>query len=255
MYTPLKKESEPREIRVSSVKYNLTRFYEYVMRMAISIIVGSVLKVFYTLSREDMGKNFILTGLPILRQYFFLFPILLNFVLSGWLIVLFKHDEVYSNYNGNFIKYMYKTRIGYLITNLCLLFMFYMIYYQLYLPLWYEHEFELSGHVLAAILSGAIISNIHNTCENFKKMNIKTKSMEWVIVVCKFLKYHNIYVILWTTWIYHQTREVVLSYLISLVYALAINYLAIDRIVLSLFLNRASNVKKQKNIIFDKSIY
>jgi hypothetical protein len=252
MHTPIKNNENFKTIKIKSIKYNLDKFYEYCLRMAIVIILGCALKLVYSLDHKSIGKNSILTGIPYLRDYNLSLPIILNISLFIWVIVLYTDPTVNSLMDHNIYRYLYKNSGCYVITNFVLLLLFYTIYFQLYIPLWYEHEFRLSGHVLATLFAGSMICNLINFCEAHVKLNIKRTTMEGVIKVCKFLLYHNLYVIIWTVWVYHEAREAVLSFIISLVYTLLINYASLDRLVISIFYDRNEYkpLRNEKDIIF-----
>lgn len=254
MHTPMKKSDDPKTIKLKSIKYNLDRFYEYCLRMAIVIILGSILKLVYSIDPKSIGKNSFLTGIPILRDYNLSFPIILNISLFIWMIVLYTDPVIHSQMDHNIYRYLYKNRGGYIITNFVLMILFYIIYFQLYIPLWYEHEFRLSGHVLATLFAGSMLCNLINFCEAYVRVNIKKKSMDGIIKFCKFLLYHNLYVIVWTVWVYHEAREAVFSFIISLFYTLIINYASLDRLVISLFYDRNEYKPKRydRDIVFPK---
>jgi hypothetical protein len=250
----MKKSDDPKTIKLKSIKYNLDRFYEYCLRMAIVIILGSILKLVYSIDAKSIGKNSFLTGIIILRDYNLSFPIILNISLFIWMIVLYTDPVIHSQMDHNIYRYLYKNRGGYIITNFVLMILFYIIYFQLYIPLWYEHEFRLSGHVLATLFAGSMLCNLINFCEDYVRVNIKKKSMEGIIKFCKFLLYHNLYVIVWTVWVYHEAREAVFSFIISLFYTLIINYASLDRLVISLFYDRNEYKPKRydRDIVFPK---
>jgi len=250
MYTPLKKSEKTIELK--SVKYNLDRFYEYCLRMAIVIILGSILKLVYSIDPKSIGKNSFLTGIPILRDYNLSFPIILNISLFIWMIILYTDPIIHSRMDNNINRYLYKNRGAYIITNFVLMILFYIVYFQLYIPLWYEHEFRLSGHVLATLFAGSMLCNLINFCEAYVRVNIKKKPMEVVIKFCKFFLYHNLYVIVWTVWVYHEAREAVFSFIISFFYTLIINYASLDRLVISLFYdgNEYKPLRYDRDVVF-----
>jgi hypothetical protein len=254
MHTPYKTLENTKKIQIKSIKYNLDKFYEYSMRLAIVIILGCSLKLIYTIEPKSIGKNSLLTGIPYLRDYNLSMPLILNISLFIWLIAMYTNPEISSQMNNDIAKYLYKNRGCYIITNLVLLLFFYILYFQLYIPLWYEHEFRLSGHVLATLFSGSMLCNLINFCEDYKIFNIKRNLMEGITKLCKFLLFHNLYVIIWTVWVFHEMREAVLSFIISLIYTLLINYVSLDRLVISIFYNKYEYVTqkhRERDIVFD----
>jgi len=252
MFTPLKTIERTKLIEIKSIKHNLNRFYGYSLHLGIVLVLGCILKLIYTIDPNYFGKSSFITGIPYLRDYILAFPLILNVSLFIWLLSLFTNVEIHKKMNGSIAKYLYKNRCCYIITNLILLLFFYIIYFQLYIPLWYEHQFRLSGHVLAILVSGSMLSNLIDFCEAYKVFNIKSNLMKGVIIVCKFFAYHNLYVAIWTVWIYHEAREAVMSYILSLVYTLLINYVSLDRLVISIFYDKKQYSRgKEKDFVFN----
>jgi hypothetical protein len=251
MFTPLKKIEHTKAIKIKSIKHNLNRFYGYSLHLGIVIVLGCILKLIYTFDPNYFGKSSFVTGIPYLRDYILALPLILNISLFIWLLSLFTNNEINKEMNRSITKYLYKNRACFIVTNLVLLLFFYIIYFQLYIPLWYEHQFKLSGHVLAILFSGSMLCNLIDFCEAYKLFNIKTKLMSGLVNVCKFLAYHNLYVAVWSVWVYHEAREAIISYILSLVYTLLLNYVSLDRLVISIFYDKKQYcAAKEKDIVY-----
>ena len=76
--------------------------------------------------------------------------------------------------------------------------------------------FKISGHIIASILSGGIIVNLHYTYEPFVTLKIGPKFNKYISYAKVFLYYHSIYTNFWNSWIFHPIPELVLAFLISL---------------------------------------
>ena len=251
MQTPLKLNIKRYKIR--SLKFSLTKIFNYSVYVALTILIGGMAQLIYSPSRDIIGKSSILTGLPIIRNYFFLFPLLLSLSAFIWTIVNFREPEISKSSEHSLFRFLIKIKLAYLVTNSVLWVFFYFVYYQAYIPLWKSHEFKLSGHVLACLFSGGILTNIQQLCEMFKNENIKRDLMQYTINACKFFLFHNLYCIFWTSWVFHKIRETVISFFLGLIAVVIINSLGLDRLVVFIFSSRPKKVfnGKQKNIFLD----
>jgi hypothetical protein len=252
MQTPLKLNI--RKLKIHSLKFSSNKFFIYSVYTALSILLGSILQIILPISRSTLGKASLITGLPFLRSSFFFFPIILSVGAFTWTCIIFKDSKISELVDGSVFKYLNKIRMAYVITNSSLLAYFYFIYYYLYLPLWDSHEFKLSGHILACLFSIGILTNLINLCEMFKHENIKKELMMYAINACKFFIFHNIYCILWTSWVFHRIRETVISYIIGILFVLIINLLGLDKLVIFLLDNKLPSKfnGKEKNKIYEK---
>jgi hypothetical protein len=251
MQTPLKPAR--RTTRIRSIKFSLNNLFNYTIYLACSIILGCLLQLIFLMDMNKIGKDSILTGLPVIRKYFFICPMLINIVLLIWIILLFTQQEISESMNGNIWRFFNKTRLAYFITNSAHLSIFYFLYNYLYIPLWINNEFKLSGHVLASFFSGAILSNLQTLCETFINENIKKEFMNYTLITIKFLKYHNIYSIFWTAWMFHKIRETIISFFISFIVVCLVGTLGLDRLIVKLF-NAEARRKfggKEKNKIYE----
>ena len=255
MQTPMKLNI--RNFKIRSVKLSFHNFFIYSLYTALSIFIGSILQIITPISRETLGKASVITGLPFLRDNFFFFPILLSLAAFIWTYITFRDPKISELVNGSIFKYLNKIRMAYLITNLTIYVYFEFVYAYLYVPLWESHEFKLSGHFLASLFTIGMLTNLINVCEMYKRENIKEEFMMYFINACKFFILHNIYCILWTSWVYHKVRETVISFVIGIFLVVVINLLGLDRIVATIFAENNIDVnlkfkRKEKNIIYEK---
>ena len=111
---------------------------------------------------------------------------------------------------------------------------FYVLYYLITLPLYKNYSFKLSGHVIASILSGGMIVNLHNTYEPFINRKIDLEFHKYISYVNMFLYYHSIYTIFWSSWIFHQVIELIFAYCISIMFLVFVHMMNIDELMLNL---------------------
>ena len=152
-----------------------------------------------------------------------------------WCIYIFyKNPSIKAQYKNSVLNYLKHIRGAFIFTDIFLLIIFYALYYYVTIPINKNYGFRLSGHTIASILSGGMIVNLHNTYEPFSKLKIDIKFNKYIFMINMFLYYHSIYTIFWSSWIFHNIKELVLAYIItvsSLVFAHSIN---IDELFLNL---------------------
>jgi hypothetical protein len=247
-HTPIKPpQRSERILKLKSFGFPTKRYSNYLILQGLAIVLGSLLKNIYTLEADYIGRNSFITGFPIIRNYFFLFPGIITVLFFLQLILIFSHEEVSKHLEYSIIKFFHKTRFGYLFTNFILFLIFYIMLNHLYIPVSNHNGFKLSGHILACMTSGSMLINIQNIAENLKSQNIKKKLMDGIKSICNILLFHNLYTIVWTVWVFHHIREAVLSYIIAMFYTFFINSLNIDRLIALLINNKNIGAIKDKN--------
>ena len=217
---------------------NPSIYLMYCLLNGFSILLGCFFKLVYPISRESIGKKSILTGIPLIRNNYFVGPLLLNLSYFIWCIYIFyKNPSIKYKYQNSVLNYLKNIRGAFFFTNGFLLIIFYALYLYISIPIFKSYGFKLSGHTFASILSGGMIVNLHNTYEPFNKLKLDKKDMnfnKYIIMINIFLYYHSIYTIFWSSWIFHTIQELVYAYVISvsaLVFAHSIN---IDELMLNL---------------------
>jgi hypothetical protein len=247
MFTPTKERNST--LKIKTVPFGFERFFRNSLLLACSIFIGAVFKMFWTLDPKWVTKRSYITGLPIIRDWYFIGPLILNILFIIQLFILYSNQTVKNAVGHDFFKFLKKMHFGHFFTNLVYLATFYMLYYKLYLPMWKHYEFRISGHMLAATFCSSILSNIQALCDGMKDNSLKKTLMGYIDKVCRFLIYHNLYSLVWTTWVFHRTSEVIVSFLISFVYVIIINALNIDRLIAQLLYGRSyKNIQKNKII-------
>ena len=230
---PIQKKSSQESPKYIYV--NPSIYLMYCLLNGFSILLGCFFKLIYPISRESIGKKSILTGIPLIRNNYFVGPILLNLTYFIWCIYIFyKNPSIKAQYKNSVLNYLKHIRGAFIFTDIFLLIIFYALYYYVTIPINKNYGFKLSGHTIASILSGGMIVNLHNTYEPFSKLKIDIKFNKYIFMINMFLYYHSIYTIFWSSWIFHNIKELVLAYIItvsSLVFAHSIN---IDELFLNL---------------------
>lgn len=231
---------------------NPSIYLMYCLLNGFSILLGCFFKLVYPISRESIGKKSILTGIPIIRNNYFVGPFLLNLTYFIWSIYIFyKNPYIKAKYRNSVLNYLKHIRGSYFFTNIFLLMIFYALYYYITIPTFKSYGFKLSGHTIASILSGGMIVNLHNTYEPFSKLNLDNKFNNYISMINMFLYYHSIYTIFWSSWIFHTIQELVYAYIISISSLVMIHSVNIDELMLNLF--DFSNPRKNPVIIYKHS--
>jgi hypothetical protein len=244
MQTPLKYSYTETTNKFKSFKFDLNKFIQYSIYIVLSILIGSFLKLISTINRHHLGKSSYLTGIPLLRDAFFLFPILFS-VFCGLLIAFKIITTIRSN---DRLKLLKKAKCGFFLTNVVLFIIFDIFYNQLAKPLNKSHEFKLSGHIFAALFSGCIMTNCQTVFDKLIEENYNTKYMTYAKKTCFFLNLHSIYCIFWTSWLFHPIRETLFAFIFGFIAIILINHLEIEGIFLTLF-ESDKVVTKSKDII------
>ena len=173
---------------------NPSIYLMYCLLNGFSILLGCFFKLVYPISRESIGKKSILTGIPIIRNNYFVGPFLLNLTYFIWSIYIFyKNPYIKAKYRNSVLNYLKHIRGAFFFTNIFLLMIFYALYYYITIPIFKSYGFKLSGHTIASILSGGMIVNLHNTYEPFSKLNLDNKFNNYISMINMFLYYHSIY--------------------------------------------------------------
>ena len=231
---------------------NPSIYLMYCLLNGFSILLGCFFKLVYPISRESIGKKSILTGIPIIRNNYFVGPFLLNLTYFIWSIYIFyKNPYIKAKYRNSVLNFLKHIRGSYFFTNIFLLMIFYALYYYITIPTFKSYGFKLSGHTIASILSGGMIVNLHNTYEPFSKLNLDNKFNNYISMINMFLYYHSIYTIFWSSWIFHTIQELVYAYIISISSLVMIHSVNIDELMLNLF--DFSNPRKNPVIIYKHS--
>lgn len=231
---------------------NPSIYLMYCLLNGFSILLGCFFKLVYPISRESIGKKSILTGIPIIRNNYFVGPFLLNLTYFIWSIYIFyKNPYIKAKYRNSVLNYLKHIRGAFFFTNIFLLMIFYALYYYITIPTFKNYGFKLSGHTIASILSGGMIVNLHNTYEPFSKLNLDNKFNNYISMINMFLYYHSIYTIFWSSWIFHTIQELVYAYIISISSLVMIHSVNIDELMLNLF--DFSNPRKNPVIIYKHS--
>lgn len=234
---------------IPSFTYNLEINYIYWSSEGIALLLGFIVKMSFTL---QLGKDLWITGIPFLRHWFFLIPILMNILLGIWLVfIYFVSDILKRQFKSSIFNYLKHLRFGFFITNFVILFAFYFIYLMLFKPIYIHTGIRLSGHVLSSILSGCIVNNIYYVTRMFMRKNINTDFMRPFQFACLFLMGHNVYSNFWTAVSFHKPYEHFMAYLISIWYCIVIHYLNADRLILELLDFRGVQPNKKIDIIYE----
>ena len=68
---------------------NPSIYLMYCLLNGFSILLGCLFKLIYPITRESIGKKSLLTGIPIIRNNYFVGPFFLNLIYFIWCIYAF----------------------------------------------------------------------------------------------------------------------------------------------------------------------
>lgn len=227
------KQTEPKWIYINPSIYLM-----YCLLIGFSILLGCFMKLILPKTRDEIGKKSIITGIPIIRNNYFLGPSLLNLAYFIWCInIFYNNTSIRARHSNSLLGYLKNIRGAFFFTNIFLLIIFYVLYYYITIPIKKSYGFKLSGHTIASILSGGMIVNLHNTYEPFNKLSMRKLDMKfnkYIFFINMFLYYHSIYTIFWSSWIFHNITELVFAYIISVSALVIAHSVNIDELILNL---------------------
>ena len=234
---------------------NPSIYLMYCLLNGFSILLGSFMKLIYPKSRDEIGKKSIITGIPLIRNNYFVGPIILNLSYFIWCIYIFYNNtSIRAKYQNSVLYYLKNIRGAYFFTNIFLMIIFYVLYLYITIPIYKSYGFKLSGHVIASILSGGMIVNLHNTYEPFGALNLRKfdiKFNKYIFLSNMFLYYHSIYTIFWSSWIFHNIKELVFAYIISVSSLILAHSVNVDELMLNLI--DIYNLRKNPVILYKHS--
>ena len=234
---------------------NPSIYLMYCLLNGFSILLGSFMKLIYPKSRDEIGKKSIITGIPLIRNNYFVGPIILNLSYFIWCIYIFYNNtSIRAKYQNSVLYYLKNIRGAYFFTNIFLMIIFYALYLYVTIPIYKSYGFKLSGHVIASILSGGMIVNLHNTYEPFGALNLRKfdiKFNKYIFLSNMFLYYHSIYTIFWSSWIFHNIKELVFAYIISVSSLILAHSVNVDELMLNLI--DIYNLRKNPVILYKHS--
>ena len=115
---------------------NPSIYLMYCLLNGFSLLLGCFMKLIYPISRESIGKKSILTGIPLIRNNYFVGPIILNLIYFIWCIYKFYNSKSMKvSYQNSLFKYLKEIRGAFFFTNILLLMIFYALYYYVVKPI------------------------------------------------------------------------------------------------------------------------
>ena len=106
-----------------------------------------------------------------------------------------------------------------------------------------------SGHITCAIFSGALLNHLDLLCNNLFELDRNINY--YLILVIKFLLWHNVYSLFWSAYLFHTIIEILIGYVISICFILFIHFINFDNLVYQLLFESNDEFNKfDKNIIY-----
>ncbi len=208
----------------------ILRFYYllYCLSVALSIILGLIFKIISPNPYDLIKKNNFITGIPVLREYFIFVSFILSLIYFIFSISLFYCNKNIKNTFSNLYDYEIDINSCFIFSNTFLYVTLVLVHSFVYGPIDARTGFRLSGHTAAVLLSGIILIHIHFCYQLFMKLKIMRIFNFLYRLVVIFLICHNIYLLFWTTYVFHSGREVIFSYLINIIFILIVKMVKID---------------------------
>ena len=160
------------------------------------IILGYFLKFIFPLEYKTFGKKSLITGIPFLRSYFFLIPVILE--ISLIILALAPYYNCRINEKYTMWKYLQKLNFlnvpSFIGKYLC----FYFLYNNMIMSVSNGYGFKISGHVLITIFTSSQILNTRNLSDHLISQEIKRNNFNILSKIVNFVLYHNLYcLIVW----------------------------------------------------------
>ena len=239
------------DININYIELEPKIYFLYWILIGFTIIIGFFLKIIFFIDSKNVS-NFIL-GISFLRNHNFIFPLILNFVFLLWLNYIFRSIKLLNyEHKRSFLLFLKQIRFCYLFTNLTLYILYHLILEQIHYSLISKTGFRLSTNILKVMFSGAIINNIKSISNEFYSAKINIVLMNYISYFCYFLLFHNIYLILWSSWVFNSLTELFTSYLISIFYIIFVHFCLIDDLILKL-IDFSNNPQKKRNMIYGRN--
>ena len=224
-------------------------YYYYWFFIGISAIFGQISKIIFKSNWKKFGKKSLITGIPFLRTQFFVFPVILNLIFFIWLIFIFKTNINLNNKYFTLKNFLIKIRFGFLFSNILIFCLFFLIYNFVITPAFKKYHFRVSGHITCAIFSGALLNHLDLLCNNLYEFNRNINN--YLILVIKFLLWHNVYSLFWSAYLFHTIIEILIGYVISICFILFVHFINFDNLVYQLLFESNDEFNKfDKNIIY-----
>lgn len=221
------------------------------------IIIGKVWGAISPQTRKNYNKSGYKTGIPFLRNYYFLLPEIFSLIQFIVIIKTYRNKKyIPSLYNEHptLIKFLRAIRAGYFFTNIYFLVTFYMIYYCAIIPIKNKYKFKISGHVLASLFCLEILSNIMKISKTRLMALNKNSIINNLLYYNSLgLSFHIYYCILWTARVFHSTIEIIVSLIISCLFSVFIEIIDVDFLILSNFDENVSLDREPKNILYSQN--
>jgi hypothetical protein len=232
---------------IKKTGFFLNNFFDLIKAVYLIIIIGCFMRFTYPLDYSHFGKLSYLTGIPILRNFQLLPPILLQVAIIIMAFALYNNKRIYEKYTKT--KYFQKLNFLNIFSFIVKIICFYFIYIFLILKIKEVYFIKFSGHILANLFCNSLILSVKNISQHFIKQGISQRNFTILMNICYFFIWHNLYVLVFTAWIYHSIFECLMSLIIGSFYILVIDFMNFDQIFLILFCPKFYNPKKSKYFI------
>lgn len=217
--------------------------FDIIKAILFLIILGNLLKIVYPLSYSYFGKSSFITGIPFLRVNYLLPPMILQIILFIISFGPFNNKRINEKYT--ITKYFSKLNFLNTASFILKIFIFYFVY-KIYLIINTNFFIKFSGHILATLFSCSMIISTKNICNHFISNEIQQKNFKILAKFCDGFILHNLYCLVFTTWIYHSLIECLMGFVVGSFYLLIIDFINFDQIFMILLYPKFYNLKSSK---------
>lgn len=235
-------------LHLPSIGFHFDIYFLYWLSLALSILFGFILRIIY-IPDKSLKLSFI-SGFKFIKNRLFFISISLNILFIFWILYIFStNNRLRSNFDRSLIKYLKKLRCAFCFSNILLYISYYILKNHLFIPLRQFSIINLNIETLDLIIFGAMLNHLFYLCETFLSNRINIQLMTYFCLLIALLLIHNVYCLLWISWIDCSLRSLTFAFIISCGYVAVIQMCSIDYIVLILFETKKSN-KKEKDILY-----
>ena len=167
-------------------------------------------------------------------------------VFKYYLKTKFKED-IFKNSYFTFIR---KLQYFQFFKNLVLTLFCYILYSFLFMPIHKQFQFRLSGHVLVTFFTSTILINMSISVKELIRYQIATRTFKLLNYIIYFSIVHSAYCLIFTSSIYHNLSECVLSLILSVIYLNILNLLPVNFVVTQLLNPKLPRAKVENIICF-----
>lgn len=243
---------KPKIFTIPSVESEISLLLKYSSYIAITIIIGIILKNIYPIDPDYFGKWSLITGIPILRRFqlFEIYSINIIFILVVTYNI-YLETKKFTDSNIFFLTILgaSKMHFAYILKNFLPILIFTLVFKSIRRVIYHQTDFRISGHYMITMLSVFVLCNIKLSYHYLRLHGLHTTTLNFLNFFLNLLFLHHLYVLVFTCWIYHSIGETFVGFMSAFIFNIICHYLEID-ILLSEFLKEYDTYTEIESKIF-----